>query len=235
MIEWLKVFGLGFFNDRLAAKAAKYGFVSIVLTIVLSFVFFMFGFVAADVVPFSTHYNNAEEFREFIDNAFSDTQLKIDNGLAKSEKIINTYTGDSDKENYARNGYNLIIDTRASDTLIEFSQVGVKGSAEISYEEYIALSAKEKESYRLEVRYTDRELSLTNERVAGFESYLDKISAEGTDGYNAEAATAYRELKGKNLPQDSYGKEVYYLFVKYYYSEIEFVLMSAKAPVLCDY
>ncbi len=235
MVEWLKVFGLGFFNDKLAAKSAKYGFASIVLTIVLSFVFFMFGFMAADVVPFSTHYNNAAGFHEFIDNALSDTQLKIDNGLAKSEKIVNTYTNDGDKEKYAHNGYNLIIDTRASDMLIEFSQVAIKGDAEIKYEEYAALSEKEKESYKLEVRYTDRELQLTSERAAEFESYLDKIGTEGNEGYNAEAATAYRELKEKGLQQEEYWKEVYYLYVKYYYSDIEFVLMSAKAPVLCDY
>ncbi len=63
MKEWLKIYFLSFFNDRLAAKSAKYGFVSVFLTIVLSFVFFMFGFMAADVVPFSTHYDNAGQYK----------------------------------------------------------------------------------------------------------------------------------------------------------------------------
>lgn len=237
MIEWLKVYGLSFFNDKLAAKSAKYGFVSVFLTIVLSFVFFMFGFMAADVIPFSTHYDNAGQYKEFVHNAFSADGIRIElkDGLADCDKIINTYTSDSDREQYALNGYHLIIDTRESDTLIEFTQVAVKGGEEIGYEEYLNLSGKEKESYTLETRYTDTILELTSEKTAGFESYLEEIGKEGTDKYNQEAAAAYQELKAKNLPQEEHNREVYYLYVKYYFSNVQSVLMSAKAPVLCDY
>ena len=236
MAEWLKIYFLSFFNDRLAAKSAKYGFVSVFLTIVLSFVFFMFGFMAADVVPFSTHYDNAGQYKEFVRNAFSDSELRVEikDGLAKCDTIVNTHTNEKDKEKYAKNGYNLIVDTRKSDTLIEFSQVAVKGDAEISYADYLNLTDKEKEGYGIETRYTDKVLEITDDKVVTYESYLEGISEEGAD-YNSEAAAAYKELKEKNLTGDEYGKEIYYLYVKYYFSNVQSVLMSAKAPVLSDY
>lgn len=236
MAEWLKIYFLSFFNDRLAAKSAKYGFVSVFLTIVLSFVFFMFGFMAADVVPFSTHYDNAGQYKEFVRNAFSDSELRVEikDGLAKCDTIVNTHTNEKDKEKYAKNGYNLIVDTRKSDTMIEFSQVAVKGDAEISYADYLNLTDKEKEGYGIETRYTDKVLEITDDKVVTYESYLEGISEEGAD-YNSEAAAAYKELKEKNLTGDEYGKEIYYLYVKYYFSNVQSVLMSAKAPVLSDY
>ena len=237
MKEWLKIYFLSFFNDGFAAKSAKFGFVSVFLTIVFSFVFFMFGFMAADVVPFSTHYDNAGQYKEFIKNVFSDNELRVEikDGLAECDTIINTLTNESDEERYAKNGYNLIIDTRKSDALIEFSQVAVKGETEISYEEYLNLTDKGKTEYGIATRYTDKILEITADKVVTYESYLEGISKEGTDSYNREAAAAYKELKEKNLSGDKYGEEIYYLYVRYYYSDVQSVLMSAKAPVLSDY
>lgn len=237
MAEWLKVFGLSFFNDKLAAKSAKYGFTSVVLAIVLSFVFFMFGFMASDVVPFSKHYDNAVSYKEFVHKSVSSDELKVEikDGIATGNIIVNTYAYDGDREKYALNGYNLIIDTRASDTLIEFSQIAVKGGEEISYEDYLKLTDKEKENYSLEYRYTDKPLELTGELTAKCESYIAGISEEGTDGYNKSAAAEYKKLKQSNLSGDEYAKEIYFLYVRYYYTDFESALMSAKAPVLCDY
>lgn len=237
MIEWVKIYFLSFFSDRLAEKSAKYGFASVFLSIVLSFVFFMFGFMAADVVPFSTHYDNAGQYQEFVHNAFSDPELRVEikGGLAECATIVNTHTNESNQEKYAKNGYDFIVDTRKSDTLIEFTQVAVKGDGEIAYEEYLGLSEKDREGYTVETRYTDTVLEITDEKVEKYEGFLEEISKEGTDRYNAQAATAYRELKEKNLTGEEYGREAYYLYVKYYFSNIEFVLMSAQAPVLCDY
>ena len=78
-------------------------------------------------------------------------------------------------------------------------------------------------------------LEITSEKVQKYESYLEEISNQEADKYHAGAATAYQTLKEKNLTEEEYGKEVYYLYVKYYYKKIESVLMSAQAPVLCDY
>lgn len=237
MKDWFKVFGLSFFSDKSAERAPQYGFVSIVLSIMLSVLFFMFGFMAADVVPFSTHYDNSAQYREFIRNAFSDADISIEisGESAHSDKKVNTYTDESDKEKYSVNGYNLIIDTRDSNMLAEFYQVAVRDDEEIDYGEYIKLPDKEKEKYSVKTVYTDRELELTAEKTAEHESYLAKITTEGDDAFNSDAAAAYKALKEKELSQEEYRKEVYYLYVKYYFEKIESVLMSAKAPVLCDY
>lgn len=237
MAEWLKVFGLSFFNDKLAAKSAKYGFVSVVLTIALSFVFFMFGFMAADTVPFSAHYDNSAEYKQFVHNAFSSEELEVEikDGIASGSKTVNTYTNAGDKEKYSLNGYNFIADTRPFDTLIEFSQIAVKGDTEISYAEYLKLSDKEKENYRLEFRYTDKPLELNEAKTEMHESYLSEISKEGGDSYDKQAAEEYKKVKESNLTQTEYAKEIYFLYVKYYYGGFESALMGAKAPVLCDY
>ena len=41
MKDWFKVFGLSFFSDKSAERAPQYGFVSIVLSIMLSVLFFI--------------------------------------------------------------------------------------------------------------------------------------------------------------------------------------------------
>lgn len=237
MKEWLKVFGLGFFDDRLAAKSGTHGFFSVFLAIVLSFLFFMFGFMAADVVPFSSHYDKAGQYRDFLRNAVSasDLTVEIGGGAAKSDSIVNTYTNESDKEKYGINGYDLIIDTRASDMLIDFEQVAVDGDAEIDYRSYLALSERERSAYKIETRYTDRALELTDEKVADFTAYLDEISKEGGAEYNSSAAEAYGDIQKSDLSADDYNREIYYLYVRYYYTDLQSSLMSAKAPVLCDY
>ena len=237
MKDWFKVFGSSFFSDKNAEKAAQYGFASVVLAILLSFAFFLFGFMAADVVPFSTHYENAAGYKEFVCNAFSDDGLNIEisGDKALCDKKVNTYIDETDNEKYSIGGYDLIIDTRDSDLLTECYQVAIKDGDEIDYAEYITLSNKEKEKYTVKTIYTDKELKLTPEKTAEHESYLDRISAEGSDSFNSEAAAAYKALKERDLSQEDYRKEVYYLYVEYYFTNIESVLMSAKAPVLCDY
>lgn len=232
-MDWFKVFGLSFFNNKLAARSAKYGFVSVVLAIALSFLFFMFGFMAADVVPFSTHYGNAGQYREFVHNALSDLEIEVKDGIAKSDKIVNTRTSEADRQKYVLNGYDFIIDTRASDMLIEFSQIAVRGDKKISYEEYLKLSNKS--DYKLEFVYTDNELQLTAEDTAKQESFLNGLSNEEADGYNKKAAEEFKKLKESNLSGEEYAKEIYFLYVRYYYTNFESALMSAKAPVLCDY
>ncbi|HBN12919.1 MAG TPA: hypothetical protein DD415_04820 [Clostridiales bacterium] len=90
--EWLKFFGLSFFSDKQASSATNFGFIVIVLNIVLAFVFFWGGYYATDVVPFSAHYNAASAYREFIDNAFqtNSIELRIENSTAVCNKKINS-------------------------------------------------------------------------------------------------------------------------------------------------
>lgn len=225
MKSWFKTFGLSFFSDRIAGEAAKYGFAIIFLSLLLSFVFFMTGYYAADVVPFSTHYGNAQSYRQFIDGAFTDggISFSIVDGKAVSGNKVNTYAAEEDGQKYAANGYNLIVDTRPSDTLIEFTQVAVRDETELDYETYLGLSDTDKRNYKLETRYSDKELELTDEAVSTYAAYLAD---------NEDAKEGYEALD-KNAAD--YGKQVYYMYVKYYYTSVSSVYGSSKAPVLRDY
>ena len=220
--EWLKCFGLSFFSDKQASFAPKFGFIIVVLNIAFAFVFFMCGYYAADVVPFSAHYDAASSYREFIDNAFqaNTIELRIENGTAVCNKKINSYNSD---EAYKKNGYNLIVDTRPSDMLIEFTQVGVKGETEISYEEYRLLDDTQKKEYKVETLYTDARFEFTDEAVETYENFLS------TD---EKAKSQYEEL---DKSADDYKERLYYLYVKHYYVSATSMLRGSKAPVLRDY
>ena len=55
----LKFFGLSYFSDNIAGTAPEFGFGTLFLALLLSFVFFLCGYMAADTVPFAVHYENA--------------------------------------------------------------------------------------------------------------------------------------------------------------------------------
>ena len=220
MKSWLKFFGLSFFSDKIASEAVKRGFVSVALALLLSFVFFLFGYYGADVAPFSVKYDGAESYKQFISQAFSKVDVEIEDKRATSPQRINSFTEDKD---FSLNGYNLIVDTRPSDTLIEFTQVAVKGEREISYEEYLSKSDRQREEYKIQTRYSDKELNITEEKLRLYENFL---SAD--DG-------AKKEFEALDKNADDYDLQTYYLYVKHYYTSVASVVREAKAPVLRDY
>ena len=238
--RWLKTYGLGFFSDRIAKDAPQFGFGGIFLSLVLSFLFILFGYYGADVAPFSTHYNKAGSYKEFIHSAFyNGVELTIENHIGTSGKIINTYTNEEDAA-YKKNGYNLIVDIRPSDTLIEFEQVAIRdGNSEnkISYEEYLALDKQTQKEYKLAVGFSDKLLEITPEMTTKHTAYMEQVSDETSARYDKTGAEDYKKLKENksNYGEDEYAKEVYYLYVKYYYTGVESTLSRAKAPVLRDY
>jgi len=238
--QWLKTYGLGFFSDKIAKDAPKFGFTGVFLSLLMSFLFILFGYYGADVAPFATHYNNAGSYKEFIHAAFDGgVDLTVENGKGVSGRIINTYSQDGDAA-YKKNGYNLIVDTRPSDTLIEFEQVAIRnnnGEYKISYEEYLALGEQNKKDYRLAVGYSGKLLEITPEKTEKYAAYLENISDAASDGYNQSAAEQYKKLKDSKADygEDDYAKELYYLYVRYYYSGVRSVYASAEAPVLRDY
>jgi len=238
--EWLKTYGLGFFSDKIAKDAPKFGFAGVFLSLLLSFLFVLFGYYGADVAPFSTHYDNAESYKEFIHSAFdNEVELTIENHTGKSGKIINTYTNEEDGK-YKKNGYNLIIDTRPSDTLIEFEQVAIRGGNgenKISYEDYLELGDNAQKDYKLAVGFTDKLLEITPEMTEKYTAYLEQASDGSSAKYDKKCAEDYKKLKDSkaNYSEENYAKELYYLYVKYYYSGVSSVYSNAKAPVLRDY
>ena len=192
--------------------------------------------MAADTVPFAVHYENALQYKEFVNDAFPDG-VTIVNNRASFERRVNTYTDGGDSAEYSKNGYNLIVDTRPSDMLIQFEQTAVKGGNIIDYESYLALTESQKSEYKLETRYTDEELIITAELTRKITAYFNGVSLEGSDGYNANASAAYAKLTADRdkYSDAEYGKELYYLYVEFYYTSVSSVLYGERAPVLRDY
>lgn len=239
VVEWLKLYFLGFFSEKQAKKAHKTGALSIILSAAFAFLLFFVGFYAADIVPFSTHYENAAKYRQFAENALGNgnSSVKINAEKAVYPVKINTYTSETDREKYCSDGYNLIVDTRPSDMLIRFTQYAIKGEEEIDYETYLALKEEDKKQYLLKIRYLDEELVLTDEDTDRHIVYFEQASVEGGEKFNKTAAEDYKKLNGdkQNMSDEEYAKQLYYLFIKYYYVGAGSLLQGAKAPVLCDY
>lgn len=236
-VNWIKFFGLGFFSHKKASEAPTYGFTCAFVSIALSFLFVMFGYYGASVAPFSTHYDNASGYRAFIDSAFDGIELSIENGVGKSDRQINTYTSDADKAAYALNGYDLIVDTRPSDTLVAFECVAIKGDEKLGYEEYLELSSAKRSDYKLAVECSSAEaLVITDEDVEKYEAYFASVSDEAAEKYNKSAVESYAELIRKaSMAAEEYRKELYFLYVQNYYPKVRSVYEGAKAPVLRDY
>lgn len=221
----LKYFFLSFFSDKTAKEAPSFGFFWVVLGLFLSFVLIMLGYYGSGVAPFSSHYDNAGRYTEFIDNAFSAERISIDmrDHTAHSGATVNTYASEEDRAMYALNGYDLIVDTRPSDMPIEFAVTATKGEERISYAAYRALADADKKSYALEVAYTDVELEITPELIAEYESFLG-----GEEGAQTEFAALDKSSSG-------YPEALYSLYVKRYYPSVGSILKGSGVPVLRDY
>ena len=214
-VEWLKFYFFGFFSETQAKKANRTGALSIILSAVLAFLLFFIGFYAADIVPFSTHYEDAAKYRQFAENAFENGKapIKINDEKAVYPVKINTYTSEADKEKYCFDGYNLIVDTRPSDTLIRFTQYAIKGEEEIDYETYLALNEEDKKQYLLQIRYFDEALVLTDADADRHIGFLEQASVEGGEKFNKAAADDYKKLNDnkQNMNDEEYAEQLYYL------------------------
>lgn len=237
MKDLFKFFGLSFFSDKIAREARNRGFAVVIVSLVLAFMFFLFGYIAADVVPFSAHFDRASDYKAFIQTAFGGAALDINDGKARSDKLINTYTSEADRAAYSRYGYDLIVDTRPLTTLIEFTQTAKKGDKTIDYAQFKALPKSEQKQYEITHNYTDKELVLDEELEARTEKYLESISVVDAEIYDEAGANEYAELKNRrgDYETEDYRRELWYLYVKYYYTSAKSILATAKAPTLRDY
>lgn len=238
MKKWMKFFGLSFFSNQEAEKAPKFGLGFVLLAVLLSMIFFLFGYYSSDVLPFGANYGRATEYQQFLHTAFDEkVQLEIKDQKMVANQKINTYTVEADKDLYAASPYDLIVDTRPSDLLIRFDQVAIKGDKEIRYEEYLELNEEAKREYTLKVTYSDEEMVITSEKAKQYEMYLEKISTETDEDYRVEAKNDYQALKEKKeeYSEEEYDKELYYLYVKHYYQSVTSLFQGARAPVLRDY
>lgn len=227
MKKWLKVFGLSFFSDKITKETVKYGFSNFALGFLLALIFLFCGVLAADVLPFKTHYKNSTDFTAFVRNAIAGggAEIEVSGGKIFSPQIIDSFK-DGD---LSVNGYNLVVDTRPADALDDFEAYYLSNDGkaqEITPEEFSQLSDVAKRNFDFKIRYTSDELVLTDELTAAHESYLAGIGNE-----------SFAELKKKQgeMAEEEYRRQVYGLYVKAYYPDLSAYESTGSPPLLRNY
>ena len=231
MKGWLKFFGLSFFSDKISKQAVKRGYTNFMLGLFLALIFLFCGVLAADLLPFHTHYKNSSEFSSFARNAIAGggLNLELNDGKISANRIVDTFQSGEDAAVYRLNGYELVVDVRPSDAYDDFEPYFISNDGkeqEITWDEYGALSDAAKRNFDFKIRYTSKELILTDELTAEHEAYLKSI--------NSEAFSKLQEKQGE-LTRGEYKKQAYRLYVKAYYPDISAYESTGDAPLLRNY
>lgn len=229
MREWIKFFGLSFFSDKISRQAVRRGYKNFVLGAVLALALLFCGILAADLLPFSTHYKRASSFSAFARNGVVGTNLRVGSGKISSPLIVDTFSVAADASAYAINGYNLVVDTRRADAFDDFDAYYLSNDGkeqEITVEEYETLSDVAKRNFDFKIRYTSKELVLNDELTAVHEAYLA--------GINSEEYIRLQKQKGE-ISAEEYRKRVYNLYVKKYYPDLSAYENTGGAPLLRNY
>lgn len=249
MKKWIKFFALSFFSHKQAREGARRGYGNVFLAFVLALVILCTGFVGAEMLPFSMHYQNSPDFMAtayaVLANPNLDTRIniRIENGRVKAthhgceyieDILVNTFESESDRQNYSVKGYNVIVDMRPADTLAEFEAYYVSNDGTntvISYEDYLDLSDAAKYNFEFKLRYTGNALELNDEMVEGFKSYVDSLNGENKDKTEALAS----DLVGGVITKAEYDRAIYELYFENYYPEIKEYESTSKVPLLRNY
>lgn len=243
MLNCVKRFTLSLFSDSVAKSSITAGFANILLTSFLAFVFLFLGIFAGQNVTFTAHYNGADDFREFVYNAFCGPEnakpinVEIKNGAAEitsggESVLINTFENESDANLYSLNGYHFVADSRnASATYDNFEAYCVKngGNEEITYETYSALSESEKQNYRFAVRYTGKQKQITDSDAGVYKAYLATVKDE-------KISAQFKEIEDKKaqLSAEDYNNSVYELYLNAYYPDL-YSVTGESVPTLRGY
>lgn len=240
--KWLSCFGLGFWSGEKTKDAGRRGYGNLFFSFLLALVILVIGVFAADLVPFRTHYRNAEAYRAFVADALTPTDenspvLTLSAGRLSATwadgetALIDTVANSAQAERYGKNGYHLVIDTRPADALDDFEAYYLANDGtnqEISCDEYETLSEVARRNFDFKIRYTGRELILTDERVSEYESYLAGQESSATALDEIRAA---RETDGP----ETYRRKVYTLYVKTRYPSMKSYETSSEVPLLRNY
>ncbi len=249
MKKWFKFFFLGFFSHKTSKEGAKRGYSNFFLGLILAFVFLWMGFVGADMLPFSAHYNNSPDFEATVRLILANPdinkriEVEIQENLLKAKKhggeyvkglIINTFENDIDKLNYSVNGYNVVVDSRPADTLAEFEAYCVSNDGRnliISYEEYLSLSEVAKLNFDFKLEYTGNALELDDASVDSYRSYVDGTSDEN----KLATEDLANELAENKITKNEYNREIYELYFVNYYPAITEYEATSKVPLLRNF
>lgn len=246
MKKWFKFFCLSFFSDKTSKEAQKRGYTNVFLGLILSFVFLWIGYVGAEMLPFGVHYNASTDFHDTVRSAFANPDLnkrisvdiedsvikvKRQGGEYAEELLVNTFENEEDRQNYSVNGYDIVVDSRPADALAEFEVYYLSNDGknmQISYEDYLNLSDVAKLNFDFILKYTGKELRLTDELVEGYVAYLKALggdAAQQTDNFT-------RELVDEKITKSEYNRSIYKLYFTNYYPEITDYESSSEVPLL---
>lgn len=248
MKNWCKFFFLSFFSNKHSKDGTKRGFSSVFLSLALALVFFCLGTVWADFLPFGSHYNNATDFHTTVRNALINenpqktVSILVENGKVKAKTdgeyanalIVNTFLSQGDKDDYAKNGYQLVVDTRPADALAEVQAYCVSTDAQktvISYEDYLSLNEVARRNFEFKLTYTGNELQLDDTTVSEYRAFVD-----GTGEENKQfTKELYEDLINGDISKEKYNKTIYELYFTSYYPSIASYETTSQVPLLRNY
>lgn len=194
MLNWLKFTFGSFGSNKLAKEGANRKFWNVVFALFLSLIILTSLYSAGINYSFTTHYSKANEFKNYTYFLFAnenqderinlqvskveddDSKLEAFYGLDKNKPaVINSFENVFDQK-YAKDGYNVIIDTRpAETTFVEFEikyYLKSDSSQYISYEEYKKLDNQS--DYVGELKASSNVKIPTSEEVAEYAQYINE-------------------------------------------------------------
>lgn len=228
MKDWIKFFTLGFFSDKLTAKAPHRRVYSSFFALFFAFVLFVAVVIAADFIPFSLHYRDAKDFKNTVYNAFAaDSPQRISlkvadgkitaakqDGTYVKERILNSFIYEEDKP-YSLNGYNLVIDTRPLNAYDAFETEFDGGK--ISAAEYADLSFTAKKNCPVKIVLTDGVRELDDTYIGQCESYLEKVSSPTDINYDKALSEEFAAII--NSEDKEKAEKIYKLYLRAYYPQ----------------
>lgn len=245
MKKWIRFFGGSFFSNKISKEAARHGYSSVFLALLLTFAFLWVGYVGADMLPFSSWYNSSADFQETVHALLANSdeskrvEIEILNGGLKFKTdtdgvLVNTFENSDDKKNYSINGYQVVVDSRPADALAEIIAYCVSNDGKetiISYDDYLTLSEVARLNFDFKLRYTGNELILDDGSVASYREYLDGLSEE----IKLETQKLADELASGKISNSEYSRAIYELYFTNYYPAITEYESTSKVPLLRNY
>lgn len=245
MKKWIKFFFLSFFSNTQAKEGIKRGYTNVFISLMIALICICLGLIGADTLPFGAHYDNATPFKTLVRNALTcpddtngisviienDRLLASKNGNYEKALIVDTFNNEQDKQVYANDGYQLVIDTRSADALAVVDAYCVSTDEQktvISYEDYLTLNDVAKRNFEFKLKYTGNELVLTDITVAEFKAYLDE---KGNENANA----LFEKFSRNEITKSEYDRGIYELYFETYYPSIIDYESNSKVPLLRNY
>lgn len=236
MLDWLKYFGLNFFNKKYADESKYRSLGNGILALLMALVLLFAAFCGMARIVFFVRYNNSSEFKAYYHSLFDDKDISVtvQNGKAAFTNssgdalVVNSFVNQADKH-YANNGFNFIVDMRNNndlydDCVIQF--VSSDSSKIISFEEYAELADSEQKDYSAKLTLTGNIKHFTADVIR---EYLLFVYANGSDSVKQSLE---KLMVDGVVSEENYGA-VYQLYFKTRYGGLGSDFSTA--PTLRDY